>query len=166
MKYLIALMSLFCVSVSCADTACTVFKVIDGDTFHCMANSGVIKVRMADIDAPEKKQPYGLASKYALQNLIAGKTVFLHNTKKDRYKRIVATVHMNGVNVNRQMVENGAAVAYNKNSPYKYAEHTARNHRLGMWQQGYAERPQDFRKRTQPNRKRKKAKKNKFVYVY
>ena len=162
MKTIFLWVMLLCCAFAVADTYCQVFKIIDGDTFHCMANGGVVKVRMADIDAPEKKQPYGLASKYALQNLIAGKTVFLHNTKKDRYKRTVATVNVNGVNVNRQMVETGSAVAYGKNSPYKYAEQTARSHRLGMWQYGYAERPQDFRKRNKPKRN---SKKRKYSYV-
>ena len=162
MKTIFLWVMLLCCAFAVADTHCQVFKIIDGDTFHCMANGGVVKVRMADIDAPEIKQQYGLVAKYALQNKIAGRTVFLVNPKKDRYKRFVATVFVNGENVNRQMVENGYAVAYGKNSPYKHAEQTARRHRWGMWQYGYAERPQDFRKRKKPKRN---SKKRKYSYV-
>ncbi len=58
----------FLVSVSIAASADSltgkVVKVVDGDTLYVLdANYEQRKIRLAGIDAPERKQAYGLASR-------------------------------------------------------------------------------------------------------
>ncbi len=55
-------------------------RVVDGDTLYVLdANYKEHKIRLAGIDAPERKQAYGLASRKHLASLVAGQQV--KNTK-------------------------------------------------------------------------------------
>ncbi len=49
-------------------------RVVDGDTLYVLdANYKDHKIRLAGIDAPERKQAYGLASRKHLASIVAGK---------------------------------------------------------------------------------------------
>ena len=111
-----------------------VISIHDGDTITILQNKTQIKVRLFGIDAPELKQPYGKKSKQFLANLIAGEVVEVDENGKDRYKRMIGTVYLNGADINAQMVENGYAWAYRKFSK-KYTAHEskAKSQRLGLW---------------------------------
>jgi len=51
-----------------------VVKITDGDTLYVLdANYKEHKIRLAGIDAPERKQAYGLASHKHLASIVAGK---------------------------------------------------------------------------------------------
>ena len=50
------------------------------------------KVRLTGIDAPERGQPFGTASKDNLAQMVAGKEVFVESDKKDRYGRVLGKV--------------------------------------------------------------------------
>jgi micrococcal nuclease len=52
-----------------------VLRVMDGDTFEMIVHQDTFKVRMAGIDAPEKRQDYGNVSKQYLRNTIEGKEI-------------------------------------------------------------------------------------------
>jgi len=53
-----------------------VIKVADGDTITVLdANKEQHRIRLAGIDAPEKRQPFGNASRKMLRELVAGKEV-------------------------------------------------------------------------------------------
>ncbi len=53
-----------------------VVKITDGDTIYVLdANYKQHKIRLAGIDAPERKQAYGLASRKHLASIVAGKQV-------------------------------------------------------------------------------------------
>lgn len=71
--------------------------VSDGDTATMLveAPNGKlnIKIRLAQIDAPEKAQPWGQKSKQALSDLIYGKTIRAEVETKDRYGRAVANLY-------------------------------------------------------------------------
>ncbi len=50
-----------------------VAKITDGDTLYVLdANYWRHKIRLAGIDAPERKQAYGLASRKHLASIVAG----------------------------------------------------------------------------------------------
>ncbi len=50
-----------------------VVKITDGDTLYVLdANYQQHKIRLAGIDAPERKQAYGLASREHLASIVAG----------------------------------------------------------------------------------------------
>lgn len=111
-----------------------VVSIHDGDTITVLQDKQQVKVRLFGIDAPELKQPYGKKSKRFLANLIAGKVVEVEENGKDRYKRTIGTIYLNGTDINAQMVENGYAWAYRKFSKkYTPQESQAKKQRLGLW---------------------------------
>lgn len=76
------------------DVTCKVIGVYDGDTLTCLTEAKKqIKVRLAEIDTPEKAQPYGTKSQQALSSLVFGKQVQLNVQETDRYGRSVARIY-------------------------------------------------------------------------
>ena len=67
-------------------------RIIDGDSF--VLGSG-LKVRLANIFAPEKEQDYAKAATLALAALLEGRHIGLSYTgpKRDRYGRALAQVY-------------------------------------------------------------------------
>ena len=125
-----------------------VVSIHDGDTITVLQDKQQIKVRLFGIDAPELKQPYGKKSKQFLANLIAGKVVEVEGSGKDRYKRTIGTIYLNGADINAQMVGNGYAWAYRKVSKkYTVQESQAKKRRLGLWRDKEPIPPWEWRKR-------------------
>ena len=119
----------------------------DGDTITVLQGKQQIKVRLFGIDAPELKQPYGKKSKQFLANLIAGKVVEVEENGKDRYKRTIGTIYLNGTDINAQMVANGYAWAYRKFSKkYTPQESQAKKQRLGLWRDKEPISPWEWRR--------------------
>ena len=112
-----------------------VVSIHDGDTITVLQDKRQIKVRLFGIDAPELKQTYGKKSKQFLANLIAGEVVEVEENGKDKYKRTIGTIYLNGADINAQMVANGYAWAYRKFSKkYTAQESKAKSQKLGLWQ--------------------------------
>jgi micrococcal nuclease len=65
--------------------------ITDGDTVTVLIDRQQVKVRLADIDAPESKQPFGSRSKQALSDLCYRKDARLETQGQDRYGRTIAT---------------------------------------------------------------------------
>ncbi len=85
-----------------------VVKITDGDTLYVLdANYQEHKIRLAGIDAPERKQAYGLASRKHLASIVAGKQVTVEYQKRDRYGRIVGKVLLDGIDVCLEQVRRG-----------------------------------------------------------
>jgi len=117
---------------------CRVMTISEGDTFSCLTTENKrLRVRLAEIDAPERKQPYGAEAKQALSELVLEKQVVLHVQEVDRYGRTLARAYVGGVDVNYTLVAEGAAWAYTKqlkDHRLKDAETLARNMGKGLWQ--------------------------------
>ncbi len=79
----------------------TVTKVIDGDTFETASRKH--PVRLANVDAPEKRQRGYQEAKKALKQLIEGKKVEVTTVAHDPYGRAVAKVKVGGKSVNDAM---------------------------------------------------------------
>lgn len=128
-----------------------VISVTDGDTIKILTSERQqIKVRLYGIDAPEKKQPYGTAAKRYLADMIAGKTVQIKERGKDRYKRVLGIVYLEGKDVNEILVLNGYAWAFTKYSKiYESQEQQARSKVLGLWHDKNPIRPENWRKNKQ-----------------
>lgn len=68
-----------------------------------------MKVRLTEIDAPEKAQAFGNRSKQSLSDLCFNKTSKLDDNGKDRYGRTLARVYCDGVDANAEQVRRGMA---------------------------------------------------------
>lgn len=116
---LAALVFLLCI-LSPAHAETLVGRVVgvhDGDTLTLLNDQKhQTKVRLAEIDTPESKQPYGSRSKQALSDLVFNKTVQVDVRDIDRYGRTVGRVSVNGTDVNAAMVASGAAWVYREYS--------------------------------------------------
>jgi micrococcal nuclease len=91
-----------------------VVGIADGDTMTLLVDRRPLKIRLANIDAPEKKQPFGQRSKESLSNLCWGKDATYQAQTIDKYGRTVAVVTCGGVEANRAQVERGMAWVYAK----------------------------------------------------
>lgn len=121
-----------------ADTVhCRVIGVSDGDTIHCLTPSREdLRVRLAKIDAPEKRQDFGARAKQHLSDKVFGQDVALEIQSQDRYGRFVAVVRAGGRDINREMVVDGFAWvyrAYSSDPSYLKAEDVARSQNAGLW---------------------------------
>ncbi|MDH4052632.1 MAG: thermonuclease family protein, partial [Rubrivivax sp.] len=73
----------------------TVVGVHDGDTLTLLtADRRQVKIRLAGIDAPERRQPYGQRSRQQLADLVSGREVQAQVAGVDKYQRTVARVHV------------------------------------------------------------------------
>ncbi len=104
-----------------------VVKITDGDTLYVLdANYKDHKIRLAGIDAPERKQAYGLASRKHLDSIVAGQQVtagFAWHYKKYQHEQSAE---------DREL--------------YADAENKARNERLGLWRENNPMPPWEHRR--------------------
>jgi endonuclease YncB( thermonuclease family) len=114
-----------------------VVGVSDGDTITLLTSmKKEITIRLAEIDAPEKSQPYGEASKRFLSMLVFGKEVTAHIEGVDKYNRAIGRIYLGQTNVNLELVKGGMAWAYRqylKDKALLDAEEVARANGLGLW---------------------------------
>jgi endonuclease YncB( thermonuclease family) len=90
-----------------------VVKVTDGDTLTLLtADKHQHKIRIAGIDAPERKQPFGNRSKQNLSRLAYGKEAEADCPKRDRYGRQVCKVYVAGQDVGLRQIYDGLAWWY------------------------------------------------------
>jgi endonuclease YncB( thermonuclease family) len=133
-----------------------VVGVSDGDTVTVLDAKYIQhKIRLAGIDAPEKKMPFGNRAKQLLSDLVFGKEVVAEIGKTDRYGREVGKILINGRDANLAMVEAGLAWHYktyqkeqsaNDRLLYATAEDQARSRRIGLWVDLDPIPPWDWRK--------------------
>ena len=92
-----------------------VISVADGDTITILDSSNrQHKIRLYGIDTPEKKQDFGKTAKKYTASLTAGKKIKVTAYDTDRYGRTVGVVEVNGLNVNRKLIESGYAWQYRR----------------------------------------------------
>ena len=131
-----------------ADFSGKVIAVPDGDTLLVLRGGKPVKVRLAEIDAPEKAQPYGAASQESLAGLVMGKQVHVATRAVDDYGRLVATVSIDEINVNHEQVRRGMAWEYSRfhsNRELMALQRDAQQAGRGLWA-GDAIEPSQWRK--------------------
>ena len=113
-----------------------VVKIADDDTLTLLVDSKQHRIRLSDIDTPERKQPFGTRAKQALSQLAFGKQARVVEVTVDRYGRIVGRVYVDGLDVNRELVAQGHAWVYRKYSDHAELlelEAQAKEKGLGLW---------------------------------
>ena len=124
--------------------------VQDGDSAVLCCDAGKkFTVRLLDIDAPEKHQPYAEKSKTLLDDLLDDKPLSLLGEKRDRYGRRLAVIQVNGKSINDMMVMSGAAWVwkYSKSKRMRALQKEAKDAGRGLWALPEAQRqnPWDWR---------------------
>jgi len=100
-----------------------VLDVIDGDTVTLFIDLGFniwIKenARLAEIDTPELRSKdetergKAYAAKHYLEQLVLKREVIVNTRREDKYGRYLVHLVVDGIDVNRKMVEDGYAVKY------------------------------------------------------
>lgn len=157
MKKFLALSLLISCKSHSWDTG-TITKVKDGDTVVILTEKKQkLNCRLYGIDAPEKKQPYGIEAKEYLSNRVLNK-VFPYEVKTvDHYGRSVCVIYDDGdgPSVNEEMVYRGFAWAYvqylkkNKEELKIYLRYQsyAFEKKIGLWQDSNPEAPWIYRKK-------------------
>ncbi|MEB6579971.1 thermonuclease family protein [Enterobacter quasiroggenkampii] len=154
MNYALTVLPLIILSIPVvaeADITGKIVRVLDGDTVEIVAGNVATRVRLNGIDAPEKAQPFGQRSRQALTAIVSGKTVLAVGDRRDRYGRLLATLILNGRDINATQVSSGMAWVYryqgNATEPeYLRYERDARTARRGLWSEGEPVEPAIWRK--------------------
>lgn len=138
--------------------SCLVVGISDGDTLtaRCGAPGQYeqVKVRLAEIDAPEKRQPFGERSRQSLAAMCFQRRTEIQTTAKDRYGRTVARVICGGQDANAAQVRSGMAWAYRKyltDPEIARIEQAARQARAGLWADPEPVAPWEWRKAQREN---------------
>jgi endonuclease YncB( thermonuclease family) len=133
---------------------CSVIGISDGDTLTagCGINGApqTITVRLAEVDAPEKAQPYGFRSAQNLSGLCFRRQAQVRPVSQDRHGRTVAQVACNGHDASAQQVRAGMAWVFvryaAKGSPLYGLERDARVNRRGIWADAHPVAPWEWRR--------------------
>lgn len=140
-----------------------VIAVMDGDTLLILREGGSeaaghlrgrchgkpVKLRMANIDAPEKPQAFGKQSRDSLLEMVGKKQVQIDTQAVDQYGRIVGLVSIGGLSVNQEQVKRGMAWEYShyhSDKTYVGLQNDAREARRGLWAQASSQAPWQWRK--------------------
>ncbi|SDB51881.1 Endonuclease YncB, thermonuclease family [Flavobacteriaceae bacterium MAR_2010_188] len=147
---------LFNLSGFCQTISGKVVGIMDGDTFKMLTkDSTLVRVRLANIDCPENKQPYSKKAKEFTANALFGKEVTISSQKTDRYKRYISDVVYNdSLSLTHQLLKAGLAwhfIRYSNDSTLQKVEDLARINHLGLWKDTNPIAPWEWRK----NKKRK-----------
>ncbi|KKX24153.1 thermonuclease family protein [Rhizobium sp. LC145] len=143
-----------------------VVRIIDGDTIDVLVDKRPVRVRLVDIDAPEKRQAFGERARQALAGMVFRRAVLVDEKDTDRYGRTLGIVWVNVElpgrpphprNVNASMVHQGMAWAYRfhgraSDPEMLRLEQEARGKRAGLWSDPHAVEPWKWRRESNNRR--------------
>lgn len=99
-----------------------IIAVYDGDTVTAKVDLGflhfqIMKLRLYGIDTPELRGPereQGLVVRDIVREMILDKEVEIHSykDKQGKFGRYLATIIIDGVNLNQWLIDNGHAQPY------------------------------------------------------
>lgn len=153
MRTTLAVVLLALSSAAIADFSGTVVRVVDGDTLDVLVSNRPVRVRLAQIDAPERTQAYGARARQALSALAFRRVVTVADAGVDGYGRTLGTVIVGGANINAAMVNQGMAWAYRRylaDRSLVHLEQQARAAHRGLWNDPAPVAPWLFRARPFP----------------
>ena len=114
-----------------------VVRISDGDTLTILTSDNKqIRIRLAEIDTPERGQPYATRSQQELSSLVWQKELVIGVVDVDRYGRIVGRIFVGNIDVSAELVRRGAAWVYRQYAKDRLLfdlEAEARTARRGIW---------------------------------
>lgn len=125
------------VSAEATELRARVIGITDGDTITVLTEQrGQVRVRLAEIDAPERRQPFGDRARQMLSRFAFERRVRIVVTGTDRNGRLIGRVFVGILDVNAEMVGRGGAWVFRRysNDPALLRlEAEAREARRGLW---------------------------------
>lgn len=153
--FLLVISGLFLLPTSAFAWPGRVVAVTDGDTLVAEPESGGdrVKVRLHGIDAPERKQPYGEASRGFVIDIALFKSVEVEETARDRYGRIVAVVWLpTGESLQAELLRAGLAWVWPQYctncEKWMDLQRRAMEAATGLWADGNPIAPWEWRRLT------------------
>lgn len=165
-RSIIATAILFCSQAAHADFSGELIRVLDGDTVEVVTQDHPIavgktmsvRIRLADIDAPESGQAFGNRSRQHLAGLVFRQKVRVQENAQDQYGRTLGVIYFTHcepqcveVSANNQMVLAGMAWAYRfrdkaTNPEMLIYEGEAKKEKRGLWSDPNAQEPWKWRR--------------------
>lgn len=134
----------------------TVQRVFDGDSLIIRDDAGrTMEVRLATVDAPERRQPFSDVSRRHLSRLLRDRRVAVEIRDVDRYDRRVGIVRVEDRDAGLEMIRAGMAWHYRayaadqspaERAAYEAAEKAARAAGNGLWRDPEPVAPWEFRR--------------------
>jgi micrococcal nuclease len=125
----------------------------DGDTVVVLDSlNNQTTLRLAEVDCPEKSQPFGTKAKQFTSDQIYLKTIKYVVTDTDRYGRIIAMIYYDTDNkyLSAEIIKAGMGWHYKKYSSSKELatlEINARKNKIGLWFDENPIQPAQWRKK-------------------
>ncbi len=168
MRFILALLCGISLTAQAETFNAKVIVVMDGDTVMVLRKGGgeaagyppasplrglrdsqKLKVRLANIDAPEKDQSFGMQSRDSLLQLVGKKQVQIDSQAVDQYGRMIGQISVDGLDVNQEQVKRGMAWEYShyhSDKTYIGLQSEAQQARRGLWAQTSPLAPWQWRK--------------------
>lgn len=147
-RYLIIALVLITCSAQ-ADFRGEVVGVTDGDTVTVLRGREQVKVRLAEIDAPERKQPFGQRSRQNLAEMVFRQDVLVIEQGKDRYGRSIGRLQLGSLDANAEQVRRGMAWVFDryvKDRSLYDLQDEARQAKRGLWADPTPVEPWEWRR--------------------
>lgn len=149
-RYVVFISIFALAATSQADFTGRVVSIADGDTLTVLVERQQVKVRLVEIDAPEKGQAFGNRSKQSLSDMCFVKEAQVQDKGKDRYGRTLGRVFCVGMDANAEQIKRGLAWVYDKyvtdHSLYRLQDE-ARAEKRGLWTEANPMPPWEWRHR-------------------
>jgi micrococcal nuclease len=148
---LLIIIFLFCSNGYCQTIlSAKVIGIKDGDTVEIIdKQNNTVTLRLAEVDCPEKKQPFGTKAKQFTADLVYLKTIKYIVTNKDRYGRYIAKIYFENKYLSAEIIKKGMGWQYKKYSTSKELakfEQQARSKKIGLWIDPNPIYPSEWRK--------------------
>ena len=144
-----------CDTSSCLERE--VVDIVDGDTLLVggAGNGFETRLRLTEIDSPDRMQPWGTRAKEALGDKVLHRRIRIASNGEDRFGRLLGRVYLGHRDINREMVREGHAWAYREYLTDKSLledERRAREMRAGWWSlpEGNRMPPWEWRRNGRP----------------
>ncbi len=144
---------LICVSLHSQNSiSAKVVGIKDGDTVIVLDSlNNQTTLRLAEVDCPEKSQPFGTKAKQFTSDQIYLKTIKYVVTDRDRYGRLIAMIYYDVDNkyLSAEIIKAGMGWHYKRYSLSKELtlfENNAKKNKIGLWIDNNPINPADWRK--------------------
>lgn len=153
-KILTITLLFFYTSISFCQTTLTakVVGIKDGDTVVVLDSlNNQTTLRLAEVDCPEKSQPYGTKAKQFTSDQIYLKTIKYMITDTDRYGRSIAMIYYDEDNkyLSAEIIKAGMGWHYKRYSTSKelaQLEVNAKKNKIGLWIDNNPIEPSEWRR--------------------